>query len=237
MCCMNDLKHINFFPNPVTAFFTKKSFDKHHCVNDLAKLIVPNKTINLVFQKQTHSDNVLVVEKSNFCNEYKNTDGLITQLKNHLLLVYTADCTPILLYDKKNQTIAAVHSGWKGTAQNIVGKTIAKMGYWFGSNPKDIMAYLGPAISQKNYEVGRDVFEAFQQLPIVIETIFKPLPKSGKYLCDVRVANQLLMLHAGLQPAHISGSALCSFDHPELLYSARREGSKIGRTLSGIVVT
>ncbi len=86
---------------------------------------------------------------------------MVTARKNIALAVSIADCTPILIYDKKNKIIAGVHSGWRGTYKRILEKTIRKMLKEFNSDPQNIIAYLGPSICQKHYEVGDEVAKKF----------------------------------------------------------------------------
>ncbi len=103
-----------------------------------------------IYPQQTHSDHVEIVEER---LEYPDTDGLIITKKNTPIALKFADCTPLILYDVKHKIGAISHAGWRGTAQKIGPKTILKM----NSNPKDIIAIIGPAIGLCCYEVSDDV--------------------------------------------------------------------------------
>jgi len=102
------------------------------------------------YPQQTHSDNVEIVDER---IEYPDTDGLIITEKNKPIALRFADCTPLIFYDTKQKIGAISHAGWRGTAQKIGLKTIIKM----NSNPKDIIAIIGPAIGLCCYEVSDEV--------------------------------------------------------------------------------
>src|SRR5690606_20508941 len=82
--------------------------------------------------------------------------------KDVFLTVSVADCLPVFLFDPKNEVIASIHAGWRGTAENIVSKTISKISEQFGTASEDIIAFMGPGISQEYFEVGEEVGELFR---------------------------------------------------------------------------
>ena len=130
----------------VNHFFTTRDgfdFDKIGA----KRLITPN---------QTHSSNVLVVDDK---TEYPETDGLIISNPGDAVYLRFADCTPLMFYDTQKHVGAVSHAGWRGTADKIGVITVKKMPESFGSNPQDIIALIGPAISICCYEVGEDVKE------------------------------------------------------------------------------
>ena len=121
---------------------------------------------NLITPHQTHSNNVICIDKeflalpnSDKNERLYNNDASVTQEKGFFLCATTADCVPILLSDYKHHASAAIHAGWKGTAGLIVQRTISAMTDNFATNPKDIIASIGPAISIDKYEVGDEVVE------------------------------------------------------------------------------
>ena len=126
----------------INAFFTTKD-DFNFSLLQAKRIISPT---------QTHSDNVEFVD--NRLN-YPDTDGLIIKESNNAIYLKFADCTPLIFYDTKQKIAAISHAGWRGTAKKIGPKTIEKM----KSNPKDIVAIIGPAISLCCYEVSDDVKE------------------------------------------------------------------------------
>lgn len=116
----------------------------------------------VIYLKQIHSDKVLTFqgEKEREFIE-KEGDALITNVRNSIIGVFTADCVPIILADDKTGAMAAIHSGWKGTYKSITKKTIDKLIEEYKVNPKDIKAYIGPHIRQCCYEVSEELKNNF----------------------------------------------------------------------------
>ena len=126
-----------------------------------------------IFMHQVHKDNIVKIDENNI-NLFggrerlvENTDALITNLKNTPLIVQTADCVPIILYCDESKSIAAIHSGWRGTVLNIVSKTIDLMIKEYNANLSKMYAYIGPYIAQKDYEVGDEVAVHFKNKAII----------------------------------------------------------------------
>lgn len=124
--------------------------------------------IQCVFGQQIHSDNISVITNNTPKEEvYKNiywvreTDALVTNEAKICLVIKTADCIPCLIYDPKNRVIAAVHSGWKGSLENIIGKIVEKMKTDFHSNPGDLVIGMGPSIGPADCFVRNDVQSLF----------------------------------------------------------------------------
>jgi purine-nucleoside/S-methyl-5'-thioadenosine phosphorylase / adenosine deaminase len=179
---------------------------------------------NVAIQKQIHSDIVRYVSKGGIVGE---SDAMITDKKNLGLAVGIADCTPIFIYDPENKFIAAVHSGWRGTEKRILEKTILILKNEFNSKPQKLVACIGPSISQRNYEVGKEVADLFDDK-------YK-IKKDGKYLLDVASANYDMLVNLGLKGSNIEKSNLCTYEEKNLLHSFRRDGKKSGRSM-GIIV-
>lgn len=98
-------------------------------------------------------------------DDITGVDALITNERGLRIGVKTADCVPILLYDARQKAVAAVHSGWKGTVQNIIAATIQRMKEEFSTDPADIRAVIGPCIHVDAFEVGDEVYEKFAAMP------------------------------------------------------------------------
>jgi YfiH family protein len=186
-----------------------------------AKVIIP---------QQTHGDHIGVITEVTINDTWPDTDALITQLSGVIIGVLSADCVPILLVDPVKGVVAAIHAGWKGTAKSIVPKTIEKMYILFGSDPGDILAGVGPSISGKVYEVGKEVANHFRD-----ESQLKK--ENGKSCLNLWVENETQLLESGIKQENISVAGMCTFSNPELFYSARREGLKTGRMASFISLT
>jgi YfiH family protein len=177
------------------------------------------------YQRQIHSDIVQVIGCS---GDNGASDALITSEKNLGLAIAVADCTPIFIYDKKNGVIAAVHSGWQGTDQKILLKTLLKLQKNYSSKPENLIVYIGPSISQPNYEVGKEVAEKFDQ------TFVKP--KGEKYILDISGINYKVLLDFNIPKNQIQKSELCTFEFNSLLHSYRRDGNLSGRSLGVIAI-
>jgi polyphenol oxidase len=190
-----------------------------------------------VFPKQIHGEKICVVYESNYNEVFENTDALITNVPFIILTIKTADCAPILLYDPVRKAIGAVHSGWKGTARNIVGKTIVAMIQNFGSNPVTIIAAIGPCIGSKNYEVGNDVIQKIKSVVSDQKAIFNfENTQKGKAFLDLSRANIQLLTQAGIIEKNIDTSDLCTFSMKDDFFSARRDGNITGRMINGICI-
>lgn len=192
---------------------------------------------DILLPKQIHSNKLAVVDKTTQMHQLFGYDGLITQTKNRCICVQTADCAPVFLYDAHKQAVGIAHAGWRGVVSEIVNVAVEQMVINFGSDAQNIKAYIGPCISQRVYEVGSDVYEAFKTIDLNHEPIFKPAEKSNKYYLDIKAANKKLLLRSGLKEEHITVSDQCTYSESNEFYSARRDGPKTGRIISGIMVS
>ena len=159
-------------------------------------------------------------------------DGLVSKTKDLLLSVRSADCVPVLLFDPKKQICAAVHAGWRGTVAEICGNAVKKM-VSLGSDPKDILAAIGPCIGACCYQVGEEVYTAFFEAGD-FAACFTPDAEQGKYLLDLTHANRLVLERAGLAPEHIDEAHTCTRCHGEYFFSHRRMGAERG-TMSAFI--
>ena len=160
-----------------------------------------------------------------------NTDALITKCKDICLMVLTADCVPVLLYDPATHSAAAIHAGWRGTANGIVGLTVEKMIREFGTNPSNLVAAIGPCIAACCFEVGDDVAEHFSRWPEVVLR----RPNWPKPHVDLVLANRLQLEQAGVLPQNIESSGECTKCGPHGFFSYRRDQT-LGRIGTGIVL-
>lgn len=191
-------------------------------------------TDRFIFPRQTHSDRVAIVTSETTSTTIADTDSLITNVTGLFVCVQTADCVPILLFDPKQKVVAAVHAGWRGTVSKIALKTIHQMTVKFGCQPTDIIAGIGPSIHIHAYEVGTEVVEAVETNFSNAPSLLKPSLNEGKAYFDLWEANQTVLIEAGIQEENIEVMGLCSFEHADLFYSARRDGIDTGRMVTGI---
>lgn len=136
------------------------------------------KSINVT--RQVHSNNIAIAH-DNGINFYNDTDGLIGE-KGDVLVIKSADCLPVIVYDCVNKRIAAVHSGWKGTANSIVKEAIQKM-MVLGSRTENLKIYVGPHIQKNSFEVMDDVKNIFEKNFSYEDIIFKK--DETHYLIDL----------------------------------------------------
>ena len=155
---------------------------------------------------------------------FLDTDGLITDKKSVALLIKFADCSPILIYDPKRKVLAAVHSGWRGSAGKIAGLAVDKMVKEFSCKSKDLYAYIGPTIDQENYEVGPEVYEAFKDFKNRDDFFYQ---KKDKYHVSLVEANKATLLESGLEEAQIDICPVSTYTSKQL-HSARRDGENYG---------
>lgn len=195
----------------------------------------------LIIPYQTHSVNALVIDKEFLQQnaekrneQLQNIDALITQEKGVCLCVSTADCAPILLYDRKQQVIAAIHAGWRGSVNCIVRKTLEQMNRLYNTQGEDIFAAIGPCIGFDAFEVGDEVYDAFKQNDFPMEYISGWKPETHKWHIDLQMANSVQLIDFGVPTEQIDICDICTFTHYEKFFSARRLGIKSGRILSGI---
>jgi YfiH family protein len=208
--------------------------------------------LEFVSLHQIHSDVVRIFDATP--GKQCKGDALATNRKGLLLGVRTADCSPVLVVDPKKRVVAAIHAGWRGTLARIVAKTIGQMRMEYGSEGKDLLAAIGPTIGGCCYEVGTDVAadfsakfsnasEFFDELrtgdepnPLQWLNMMPPghQPPPKKVLLDLKKANRLQLVEAGVLEKNIFVSELCTSCNVDRLFSYRKEGAMSGRLLGVI---
>ena len=187
-------------------------------------------TINaIVCSNQVHGTGIRVVTREDrgrlFLPNPHQSDGLITNVSDVSLLIFTADCTPILLYDPVRRAAGAVHAGWRGTVADIAGAAVKKMTDIFGCKPADIRAAIGPCISKCCYETGRDVADAINDtLGSDADECFGRL--GGTTMVDLKTANRILLQNAGVRD--ISVSSECTSCRSDKYWSHRKTNGRRG---------
>ena len=194
---------------------------------------MPTRPHAFIIPRQTHTTNIRVIEDVFSQEELQDVDAVVTNLKNVCLCVSTADCVPVLLYDKEKQVVAAIHAGWRGTVGRIVEKTLEVMKSHYGAEGKDVIACIGPSISLESFEVGDEVYAAFEEAGFDMTRIAR---KYKKWHLDLWEANRLQLLAYGILPENIEVAGVCTYLRHEDFFSARRLGIKSGRILSGIMM-
>ncbi len=216
------------------AFFTKKVSEKEP--RKLLNLISPNSSIH--FLKQVHGNKVINASQTNSAKRIE-ADAIISDKYSQSLWIYTADCIPILLGDSKTGYVVAIHCGWKGLVQKIIKNAIEKIELK-GSNRKNILVAIGPAISLNNYQVDEEIvikiyasierirYNKSKDILKYMKSIncIKTDQKPHKYLLDIRRVAKEQFLLEGLDSTQISINSNCTFQEPQMFESWRREHSK-----------
>jgi YfiH family protein len=163
-------------------------------------------------------------------------DGLATSQKGLGLIVSTADCVPMVMWDEEKKVAAVVHTGWRGALGELAGKAVAHLTERFGSRATSLHVALGPAIGVCCYEVGDDVTQAFESRFAYAGRLFSPGPR-GKSHLDLIEANREQLSRAGVPSEQVYVSDMCTSCDNQRLYSYRKEGKGVGRIMGAIGVT
>lgn len=190
----------------------------------------------MVLTRQIHSDIVRVVTDADcngpFHRDYPECDALVTNTPGVTLMVFTADCTPLIFHDPVTGAVGAAHAGWRGTAQDIGGKTVAAMVEHFGCDVKNIRAAIGPNLGQCHFETDGDVPHALigtfgrEALPYIQKI-------DGKFHPDLKAINALALRRRGVEHIEISDS--CTWCESDRFWSHRV--TKGDRGSQGAVIT
>lgn len=172
----------------------------------------------LAWQRQVHGDRIVRVEEGYRPGE---SDALVTDEPGRLLAASVADCVPVLLYAPERRAVGAVHSGWRGSARNIAGKTVDFLAEQFGASPEELLAWIGPSAGACCYEVGADVATAFN------ERHGREIG-DGKYLFDNKGVVLAQLLRAGLRSERVEIDPRCTICD-ERFHSYRRDRERSGR--------
>ena len=235
----------------------------HYCGDDENNVAVNRQVLceqlgialaQLVYPHQTHGTTVRQIGRE-FISLPDNirdmildgVDAVTTDVPQVCIGVSTADCIPILLADSDHHAVAAIHAGWRGTVARIVRATIESMMKSFGTQPENLKAVIGPGISEKNFEVGDEVYKAFAEAGFDMNEIAKRYPvmnrNSGnedkehpmRWHIDLWECNKRQLLECGLQDGNITVSGICTYDNVEDYFSARRLGTASGRIFTAIM--
>lgn len=178
----------------------------------------------------------------------EGVDAVMTNIPGMCIGVSTADCIPVLLYDEEHHAAAAIHAGWRGTQARIVHKAVQEMRMAYQTDPTKLKAVIGPGISLDNFEVGDEVYAAFEQaafdMSAIAEERIKRNPNAEdpakaferKWHINLPLANIQMLTHNGVDEANIINTGICTFDNADNYFSARRLGIESGRIYTGIII-
>lgn len=160
--------------------------------------------------------------------DLQSVDALITNEPGVTLVTYYADCTPLFFVDPVQRTIGLAHAGWRGTAGRIGERVLSEMRRLYGTDPGDVIAAIGPAISVCCYEVDMPCAENFLCMSELEPDKFVFPKQDGKFMLDLLEANRRILVHSGVKPENITVSDLCTNCNSDLLWSHRATGGKRG---------
>jgi YfiH family protein len=207
----------------------------------------------LVALRQIHSD--LIYRVDGMPPQLLTGDGLVTDVPGLAIAVQTADCLPVILVDRKRRSAGVFHAGWRGTVKRIVEKGVGEMRKHFGSDPRNLMAAIGPGVQRCCYEVGEEVSSRFEAQFAYASRLFREVKESDpvrekypllfltarapghgelpvKIYLDLVEANRRQLLDAGVLARNIEVAGPCTACHTELLFSFRAEKGLTGRMMA-----
>ncbi|HET6348942.1 MAG TPA: peptidoglycan editing factor PgeF [Candidatus Krumholzibacteria bacterium] len=195
----------------------------------------------LTFARQVHGAHIAHVPAGHPGGAFDNVDALITDAKDTPLVILTADCAAIFMYDVTHHAIGIAHAGWRGTVAQIAAHTVQRMHAVFGTEPREIVACVGPSIGPCCYEVGEEVIAAvIDAFPDdTDELLLEPeMASAGSFRASVNEdhkhfdlwrANERVLISAGVPDTQVEVSRLCTACHTDLFYSHRAEKGVTGR--------
>lgn len=217
----------------VEAFFTTREICIKSKDDSMQNIVEENKNIicdylkidrkNLISPSQTHTANIeLAIETR---HDYPDCDALIVRDKNIGIFLNFADCTPVILYDKKQNIGAISHAGWRGTAQRIAAKTVEKMGKDYNTRPEDIIAVIGPAIGFCCYNVGEEVFEKLSATVKNFDRLSEI--RQGNIYVDLKNINKRQLEEIGVKKIDVC--PYCTVHNNDMFFSYRNENATTNR--------
>ena len=194
-----------------------------------------------VTAEQVHGDKILVVTTDHigkgatvYKEAIKGMDALITNIPDIPLLLFFADCVPVLIVDPVKKAIGVVHAGWKGTVNQIAQKTIVAMETEFGTLPQDCLIGIAPSVGPCCYEVDHVVIDKVKDQFKDWEELIRPV--GDKWHFDLWQANRIQLEEIGVDPSHIVVSHVCTVCNNEFFFSYRGENGCTGRIGAVIVL-
>ena len=181
---------------------------------------------NLMYNTQVHGAAVRIIKAiDDRKNNGEKADGLVTSLKNVPLLIFTADCVPLVFYDKEKEVVALAHAGWRGTYDNIAEEIIEIVVNDYNCEKENIKVIIGPSVSGDSYEVSYELVEKFAVHNI--DNYYKKL--EDKYYLDLWAINNGLLKHAGILDKNITLANFCTVKDNNQFFSYRLDNATTKR--------
>lgn len=218
----------------INAFYTDKNDgnfagyvgDDETELSDRRKDFANGRKIALL--KQVHGNAVLEIKECGRFECVGEADGMTTNVPGITLAIQTADCAGVLLYDPRNEAVAALHAGRKGAELNILRECVAKMQNSYGTNPDKLLMYVGAHIKGCCYELPKEMADGFASYPKAVSI------REGKSYLDIGNVIRAQALELGIEDENIEISESCTSCDSEKFFSYRAESGKCGRMLTAI---
>ena len=192
---------------------------------------------NHFFLTQIHSNLCVPIEER---WNHAGADASYTNKPNTPSVILTADCLPILIANRDESIVTGIHAGWRSLLMDIIENSVNAL----QQSPEDLFVWLGPAISQKGFEIGSEVKSAFEYRNTLLselmpeqqnpEGVFIPSHNEGKFYADIYALAKLRLQNIGIPLSQIYGGDFCTYSDPDRFFSYRRDGIKSGRLASFI---
>ncbi len=184
----------------------------------------------LVWPRQVHGSHAVVVDGAKLGDSRPECDVLLTASPEPTLLLRFADCTPVLLADPVRGVVAAAHAGWRGTAARAAAAAVRAMQGSFGTDPREVVAGVGPAIGPCCYEVGEEVAGAFGDRPWALSR-----PNGSRAHLDLWEANRRALVEAGVPEKQVEVAGVCTRCHADTYFSHRAEGGQPAGRFAAVI--
>lgn len=200
------------------------SFNLGDHVGDSAAAVAENRSIlreilpaEPLWLKQVHGSGIVAADQAVGVPE---ADGSVTRQAGCVCAVLTADCLPVLFCDRRGTVVAAAHAGWRGLAEGVLEAAVAAMAV----EPGEILAWLGPAIGPRAFEVGEEVRQIFmaQDSAAALAFVQNTSVGAGKWLADIYLLARQRLARVGVR--QVFGGDFCTHTDAERFYSYRRDG-------------
>lgn len=171
------------------------------------------------FMNQTHSDHVALIDGEDLGDDYfgyriiADTDAMITNQKHIALVSRISDCTPVLLYDPSKEAMACIHAGWRSTVKKLPAKALSAMAKHYGTDPEDVLAFIGPCIGPESFQVGKEVSALWREAFSFAENVIRPDDEAHDFI-DMKRTNALMLEEAGVLAENITVDPADTYTDP-----------------------
>ncbi len=178
--------------------------------------------VTAVYLRQVHGTHVVHLHTSMASHPPPQADAAVSTTPGLACAILVADCLPVLLAHDRGLGVGAAHAGWRGLAGGVIENTVAALCQTIGCDPGSLVAWLGPCIGPRRFEVGEEVREAFCRVHATAATHFRAGPQPGKWLADLVGLARDRLRHSGV--TRVSACGACTVEDVSRFFSFRRDG-------------